>query len=669
MAGDDELRGGGAVDQTRKPVQHGLQISDDGKRLSRKEILVVMRRVRGKDEPARAGFDPHRLQAARMAADGDHLNAGCDGGIAVMESDAARVDVPDHLTDMLCRERHLQGRMAHARAGSKRHFGGLQVELRLGKRLQPAGVIVMQMGDDHRGHIRCINPEIGEHPGRVREDRTVAALTFARIIAGIDHNRTVFIADDPDEIVHRVRAGVVVVKNKRLRACSGVALGVFQGEYFVNFVHCVLLMSSAQDCPARGGFARHWQERETLMREQVRALFDAAIAAADPAAAVARFGDAFPAPRSGGRLAVIAIGKAAAPMMRQAVEMIPEGTDWQGLLVTNAGNEVQVPNCRTIVGGHPLPDTGSAQAGQAMLDLIGGLGAQDAVLALISGGGSALAVAPRLGISLADKIALNAALLAGGFDINEMNEVRQQLSALKGGGLVRAAHPAPVHALILSDVIGDDLRAIASGPTVAPIGNKRSAKALLEGRGVFDALPDAIRSVLDGPDESDSTPAAQNTLIGSNTQSVDAVMAAAGDRLARLDAPVIGDVHDAANMLAGHTERSFAGGGETTVTLTGSGRGGRNQELALRFAQAVQHLEVPWVFLSGGTDGRDGPTDAAGAIVDHGTLERIAAAGLDIDAILADNDAYRALEAAGDLVKMPATGTNVADIQIFMRTV
>jgi hydroxypyruvate reductase len=273
---------------------------------------------------------------------------------------------------------------------------------------------------------------------------------------------------------------------------------------------------------------------------------------------------------------------------------------------------------------------------------------------------------------------LNAALLASGLDIVEMNMIRQQVSTLKGGGLLRQAAPAPVSAYILSDVVGDDLRAIASGPTVAPLGTKTSARERLKQVGAWDTLPASIQTHLQGPDVNDDLPNASNTLVGSNRQSVEAAAAhlRSDFNVITIDEPLVGDVGTAAeaiiaaldNHLPANAPTAIVWGGETTVQLRGDGRGGRNQEMALLVAQHLNARNPSRTvhFLSGGTDGRDGPTDAAGAIVDAGTWARITDAGLDPAALLANNDSYAALQASGDLLITGATGTNVADIQILM---
>lgn len=401
-------------------------------------------------------------------------------------------------------------------------------------------------------------------------------------------------------------------------------------------------------------------------------LFHAAIDRADPAAAVTRQLTKAPLPTPKGRRIVIAVGKAAVPMMRATLAALPEAPA-AALVVTNPENRADLPGAEVIAGAHPVPDQSSAAAGARVLDLLSGLRAEDEVLMLISGGGSALMVAPAEGLTLADKAAVNKVLLASGLEINRMNLIRQSLSQLKGGGLLRAAAPAHVTALILSDVIGDDLRAIASGPTVAPLGSREDARALLQSEGLWEKLPEAVRTHLNTPDTPQATPEARNILIGSNRFSLEAMQARAeemGWEVAALIDDLTGDVAEAASRVIETAAKApkdrpvaLLFGGETTVRLTGSGRGGRNQELALRIAQRAAELDGDWVFLSGGTDGRDGPTDAAGGIVAPDTWDSIPNA----EAFLANNDSYAALKAADALVVVGGTGTNVADVQILLK--
>lgn len=414
------------------------------------------------------------------------------------------------------------------------------------------------------------------------------------------------------------------------------------------------------------------------MRDIARRIFLSGVAAADPDAALTRAldNDPLPRPAPGGRLVLVAIGKAAPRMMQAAMRALPDGTDRIALVVTHHENTDPAPGARLLKSGHPVPDEAGLIAAREVTRLLETCTAADRVVALISGGGSALLPAPAAGLTLEDKKATGQALLGAGLDIVAMNLVRQQLSALKGGGFLQCAAPAPVTAYLLSDVIGDDLRAIASGPTVGPIGSRSDAQKICRDAGIWDRLPAAVRAHLAAPTEdAPPLPHARNILIGSNRQSLAAMHAAARDD-ARWDSHIVsdalcGDVADAAaQVLAEMTPRprptALLFGGETTVTLRGSGRGGRNQELSLRVALGALDPGAAWVFLSGGTDGRDGPTDAAGGIVDAGTAARIAQAGGDGRALLANNDSFAALKLAQDLLITAATGTNVADLQVLL---
>lgn len=415
------------------------------------------------------------------------------------------------------------------------------------------------------------------------------------------------------------------------------------------------------------------------LRDHASAIFDEAVKAADPAHALFRnvATHPFPKPGAGGRTLLVAIGKAAPAMMREALCHV--SGDHAALVVTHLENDMDVAGARVMRAAHPVPDTRSLAASEAICALLATTQPTDQVIALISGGGSALAAAPVAGISLAEKAAVNRLLLGSGLDIVQMNMVRQQLSRLKGGGFLTHAAPAPVTAYLLSDVIGDDLRAIASGPTVAPIGTRMMAQKTCMDAGIWQDLPGAVRQHLSQPDAtSQALPGhARNYLIGSNGQSLTAAHKAATkaftSRIVSHDLTM--DVAEAAAFItrayqATEITRPVAllFGGETTVKLRGHGQGGRNQELALRVAQQMAQTGTAhdWVFLSGGTDGRDGPTDAAGGLVDTGTLSRLTKAGLSLDQILAENDSHAGLQAAGDLLITGATGTNVADIQCLL---
>jgi hydroxypyruvate reductase len=260
-----------------------------------------------------------------------------------------------------------------------------------------------------------------------------------------------------------------------------------------------------------------------------------------------------------------------------------------------------------------------------------------------------------------------------------MNLVRQALSALKGGRLAAIAKPARMRSLILSDVIGDDLRVIASGPTIAPIGTRQKAKEMLQDLGLFDELPQKVQDhlLLQNTEDEPNTSMEEcdAALVGSNSRSVSAMHEHCEGNAKMIDKPLEGLVDEAAEEIVQKIQNANPGepllfGGETTVLLSGDGLGGRNQELTLRVALLMEQSDYQgdWIFLSGGTDGRDGPTDAAGAIVDGGTLARIRAAGGDPQALLFNNDSYKALSLSNDLLIIGATGTNVADLQIFLCT-
>jgi len=392
----------------------------------------------------------------------------------------------------------------------------------------------------------------------------------------------------------------------------------------------------------------------TTPRDRAKAIFAAGVAAADPTLAVQKhIGDVTETPAL-----ILAVGKAAGAMVGPAMARFPQA---QALVVTNYENVKDITGATVYAAGHPVPDAAGADAARAVMAALAAT--KGPVLALISGGGSALLPAPVAGVSLADKAALNALLLGAGLDIVAMNLVRQQVSQLKGGGLLRQAK-GPLTALILSDVVGDDLSAIASGPTVAPLGTSKDARNILKDSGIWQKVPASIQAHLQADVAPPPLPEARNILIGSNRQSVAEMAEKTPDAKVLRDA-VEGDVADAAKLICDQAGPGVTlWGGETTVVLKGDGRGGRNQELALRIALEAQARGwEKFTCLQGGKDGRDGPTDAAGGLVDQGTLGRIT----DLDARLANNDSYAALEQAGDLLMWGATGTNVADLGVLIR--
>jgi len=430
-----------------------------------------------------------------------------------------------------------------------------------------------------------------------------------------------------------------------------------------------------------------------IMRQDAVSIFQAGIVAADPYQAVKRYlvptlFDSY------SKVHLIAFGKAACAMAQAAQEIIPAGKlAGRGIAVTNYENVIRIDNVDVIGASHPLPDAAGLKAAQIIADQAHNAREKELVLVLVSGGGSALIPYPAGRITLQEKIATTDLLLASGADISQINYVRKHLSRLKGGGLARMAAPAHVHALILSDVLGDDLSAIASGPTVADHTTYADAIEVFKAKGIWEQVPVNVRQHLEqgrsgniaetpkpGDDIFKST---GHTLIGSNTISVNAMLQAAqnmGYETELYSDHLCGEARTVgATLVAQCVEGrlksppqnkpiALLAGGETTVTLKGNGRGGRNQEMALAFALAAeqQGLTGNWVFLSGGTDGRDGPTDSAGGIVDPNTIKRMAQAGINPTELLENNDSYTALKSSDDLLITGTTGTNVADLQILL---
>jgi glycerate 2-kinase len=378
---------------------------------------------------------------------------------------------------------------------------------------------------------------------------------------------------------------------------------------------------------------------------------------------------------------VIAVGKAACPMIEAALQALPRGKTGKALAVTNYENVREIPGVTVIGASHPLPDAAGADAARAVEKIAHDAKTADLVLCLISGGASALLPAPAEGITLAEKIRANELLLKSGADIVAMNTVRKALSRLKGGGLARLIAPAQGLALILSDVPGDDLAIIASGPTVPDPAAPGKALEIVRSFGLEGDMPASVMVHLEKRAQTASTRPVQTTeniLVGSNRISLHAMenfAAKKGYRTVILSDWLEGDVQAAAEAFRKAADTvpkgdrvAILAGGETSVHVTGNGKGGRNQEMALRFAVLCETdpLRREWVFLSGGTDGRDGPTDAAGGIVTAETVAHVNASGESVDAYLVNNDAYHALQAADALVMTGATGTNVADLQVLL---
>ncbi|HIZ57895.1 MAG TPA: glycerate kinase [Candidatus Faecalibacterium gallistercoris] len=402
------------------------------------------------------------------------------------------------------------------------------------------------------------------------------------------------------------------------------------------------------------------------LRQDADAIIRAAIAAVLPDEAVRRAlkGRHFP-----GRVLLVAAGKAAWQMARAAVEAL--GPVDAGVVVTKYGHvQGQLPGVACYEAGHPVPDENSFRATQAALDLVAGAKDTDTVLFLLSGGGSALFEKPLIpGGELQD---ITQQLLACGADIVEMNTIRKRLSAVKGGRFALACAPARVYSIVLSDILGDPLDMIASGPAVPDRSTCAQAQAIAETYGL--RLSGAARACLQ-----QETPKALDNVETHITGSVRELCAAAAAACGQLGyQPVLLTDHldceareagrflaDIARTHAGRGQATaYLAGGETVVRLTGHGLGGRNQELALAAAPGLAGL--PAAVFSVGSDGTDGPTDAAGGYVDGDTAAALAARGLDAGAVLADNDAYHALQAVDGLIVTGPTGTNVNDVAVVL---
>jgi hydroxypyruvate reductase len=435
------------------------------------------------------------------------------------------------------------------------------------------------------------------------------------------------------------------------------------------------------------------------LREDATAIFRAALEAVDPAAAIKRHvrrerdqlrvGDRSYDLARLRRIFVLGAGKAGAPMAAAVEEILGERIT-AGVVTVKAGHGGPTRIVRIQEASHPVPDAAGLAGAQAILDLAKGAGADDLVIALISGGGSALLPLPVRGITLEEKQQVTKQLLACGATIQEINAVRKHISAVKGGQLARAAAPAQVLTLVLSDIVGDPLDAIASGPT-APDGTTfREALAILDRYGIRGAVPPAVGEYLEAgaAGRAPETPKPGDPLfqqvhhrvVANNAQALEAAAAAAAARGYRpliLASGIQGEAREVAKVLAAlllevrATGRPIeppcclVAGGETTVTLHGKGRGGRNQEMALAAAFPLEGA-AGILFFSAGTDGTDGPTDAAGAVSDGQTVPRGRAAGLDPARHLAENDAYSFFRALGDLVVTGPTRTNVMDIHLLL---
>lgn len=435
------------------------------------------------------------------------------------------------------------------------------------------------------------------------------------------------------------------------------------------------------------------------MRGHARELFEASIRAVDAeqcvrnfvslAGTVLRIGTQDYDLSKFERVLVVGMGKAS-PQMAVALEDILGDRIDGGLINTKYEHSEPLRYIEVVECGHPVPDEAGVNGTQRILDLLADADEKTLVICVISGGGSALTPAPVEGVNLVDKQETTRLLLECGANIVELNAIRKHLSRIKGGGMARVAFPATVVALMLSDVIGDPLDVIASGPTVPDTATFQTCLDILDKYDLVPNIPEAVRTrfeagvrgeIEDTPKPGDEALSkVQNLVVGSNGLAVEAAAQKAkilGYNTLVLSTRVEGEAREIAYVYAGiakeivQSGRPIAApacvisGGETTVLVRGKGKGGRNQELALSAAIQLAGWDNV-VMLSGGTDGTDGPTDAAGAIVDGGTITRANEKGVLALAHLKNNDAYHFFKPLDDLIMTGATGTNVADVAFVM---
>jgi glycerate 2-kinase len=432
-------------------------------------------------------------------------------------------------------------------------------------------------------------------------------------------------------------------------------------------------------------------------RESVLDIFKTALHAVDPYASVKRYISrvlsAYKDHRSTNIL-LVSFGKAAMPMAKAAIERLPADIPFKGIVLTkygHVGDTVLPASIAVYEAGHPVPDEAGQRAALEILKLLADAKQNTLVLFLISGGGSALLVAPWEGITLEDKQRVTDELLRAGVSIEELNTVRKHISRVKGGRLAQIAYPATGISLILSDVIGDRLSVIASGPTCGDPSTFADAVDVLEKYGNTAKIPFSVMDILregarggipETPKEGEPfLKNFQNIIIGSNKLATKAAKARAielGFYSTVFSNEIHGEAKDVAQQYAMQAKElqkallknrsqniCLIFGGETTVTVKGSGLGGRNTELALSFALEIEGTEGI-TLLSAGTDGTDGPTDAAGAIVDGTTIQVARSKGLNPQSYLDRNDSYSFFKETGELLITGPTGTNVMDVQVIL---
>jgi glycerate 2-kinase len=411
------------------------------------------------------------------------------------------------------------------------------------------------------------------------------------------------------------------------------------------------------------------------LRKHAIAIFRAGLAAADPAEAVMRHAHINAARYE--RIFVIGAGKATA-RMASALERKLGTQIAGGLINVKDGHAAKLRRIEQNECGHPLPDARGVEGARRIAAIARAAGNRDLVICLISGGASALLPLPAPPITLEEKQQTTRLMLACGANIHEMNTVRKHLSAIKGGRLAEMAAPAQVLSLILSDVVGDDLAVIGSGPTAPDHSTFADAMAILKCFNLYQRVPRSVRKrfELGAAGAIEETPKelsnVTNVIVGSNRIAMRAAAnraRALGYRTMVLSSQIEGETREVARVHAAILKEHYGcllSGGETTVTIRGEGLGGRNQEFTLATAIQIAGMEKV-AALSAGTDGTDGPTDAAGAIADGGTVARAAKLGMSAQEFLTANDSYHFFEPLGDLIKTGPTGTNVMDLRILLR--
>jgi len=436
-------------------------------------------------------------------------------------------------------------------------------------------------------------------------------------------------------------------------------------------------------------------------RKMAAEIFQAGLQAVDPYKAVSLHTEKIKAVFRDGnfrRLFVAGFGKAACPMVSALEDAMGDIID-AGVVITKYGHissqqsavSGQQSKIRIFEAAHPVPDENGVRGTDELISMLKGADEHALVVCLISGGGSALLVSPEAGITLNEKQKITQLLLKAGADITDLNCIRKHISKVKGGRLAEIAYPAKIISLILSDVIGDSLDVIASGPTSPDSMTYNDALDVLRKYGLPDKIPHSISDFLsngadgllpDTPKEGNVIfRKAENIIIGSNRIALDAAKQKAeelGFHTEIISSELTGEAKDAAKWLAGEARKRgsaevqkerkplcLISGGETTVTVKGNGLGGRNTEFSLAFAMEIEGINGI-TFLSAGTDGTDGPTDAAGAFADGMTVQKAKAAGIDPVEYLNDNDSYNFFKKAGGLFVTGPTGTNVMDLQIVL---